>query len=65
MLPSFRSALTAVSTRELTEFVQYAAIITADRLLLKKRLNASLFYKVEQKVEKKYLPRLFIVEEMR
>ena len=40
-------------------------IITADRLLLKKRLNASLFYKVEQKVEKKYLPRLFIVEEMR
>lgn len=54
-----------MSTRELTEFVQYAAIITADRLLLKKRLNASLFYKVEQKVEKKYLPRLFIVEEMR
>ena len=54
-----------MSTRELTEFVQYAAIITADSLLLKKRLNASLIYKVEQKVEKKYLPRLFIVEEMR
>jgi hypothetical protein len=65
VLPSFISAPTAVSTRELTEFAQYAVIITADRLLLKKRLNASLFYKVGQKVEKKYLPRLFIVEKKR
>lgn len=41
MLPKFKSAPTAVNTRELTEFARLAVCTMADRSLLRKKHNLS------------------------